>query len=182
MTTDSYTLKQYEATYDNEITDNITEIYHDDGNITIVCEITQTVDVEPRAGSQHIDSETSLLGGANYTKYCYDEIYSVDLGKAYANLVFSAFILIITLKWPFISAPLAVVLEGVKLYFAHMQEKRSTYQYAYIKTSVYTTPTISNPPYQYFKYYSYYYADKVSGELKFLITSDISYGALVPGI
>lgn len=142
--------------------------------------------VTPHVGYQHISSQTSLWANATYSNYKYTEHCDIELGNRITSITLRAFIVIVSHAYPplgFAAGVVGTVNLGVDAYYNAMKIWQPNSWYAYIEKDVYTTPTMVNPPNQYFKYYSRYYQEKNSdGTYSKLVDSDITYGALMQGL
>ena len=165
------------------------KIYLDGNPVTVTRRILDGTAEEvaaPRVGYQHISSQTSLWPNATYSNYKYTEHCDIELGNKFAGLTLKAFIIIVSRAYPPLGFALSVagtINLGANAYYNAMKIWQPDSWYAYIEKDVYTTPTMVNPPNQYFKYYSRYYQEKNSdGTYSKLVDSDITYGALVQGV
>ena len=160
-----------------------------DGNLVTVTRSIKTeggvTGISPQVGYQHISSQTSLWPGADYSSFQYTESTSVNLEEAVSSLTETAFAIVISHVFAplaFVSATLEItglITAALAVYHAALVEKNPTSRYAYIVNSVYTTPTLVNPPNQYFLYtLRYYRGANYSG----YVTGEVTYGALVQGI
>lgn len=152
-------------------------IYLDGQEVTISSQIVNGNTVSPRVGSMLIATE-GPQPGVSYTKYSYTEETRVNLNIEIGQVTMGAFIAAVAYAYPPLALAEIITVAALEIYFAYMKENHAATETAYIKSAVYTTPTIVHPQYQYFKYYHTYYTDATFEESTG--GRDITYATLAP--